>query len=87
MPQPRSPTHIAVIEPAPPVMLPAPRPVRTVWRDRREPMDIETANNSLATECAWEPPPTDASLRERWAAIAPELAGHIAAVSYDPDSG
>ncbi|MFH8343012.1 DUF721 domain-containing protein [Streptomyces sp. AM6-12] len=28
-----------------------------------------------------------ATLRERWAAIAPELAGHVAAVGYDADTG
>ncbi len=28
-----------------------------------------------------------ATLRERWAAIVPEFAGHVAAVSYAPDSG
>ncbi|MFJ1601511.1 DUF721 domain-containing protein [Streptomyces sp. NPDC088261] len=32
-------------------------------------------------------PAAGATLRERWAAIAPELAGHVAAVAYDPDSG
>ncbi|WP_329405976.1 hypothetical protein OG802_34900 [Streptomyces sp. NBC_00704] len=32
-------------------------------------------------------PAAGATLRERWAAIAPELAGHVAAVSYDADSG
>ncbi|MFE6904114.1 DciA family protein [Streptomyces sp. NPDC057717] len=32
-------------------------------------------------------PPTWAITPERWAAIAPELAGHVAAVSYDADSG
>ncbi|MFE7129520.1 DUF721 domain-containing protein [Streptomyces sp. NPDC057638] len=41
----------------------------------------------MVTERAWELPAAGATLRERWAAIAPELAGHVAAVSYDPDSG
>jgi hypothetical protein len=45
------------------------------------------ASGSLVTERAWELPAAGASLRERWAAIAPELAGHVAAVAYDPDSG
>ncbi|MGW2082722.1 DUF721 domain-containing protein [Streptomyces sp. NPDC001939] len=36
---------------------------------------------------AWDLPAAGASLRERWAAIAPGLAGHVAAVSFDPDSG
>ncbi|WP_446038118.1 DUF721 domain-containing protein [Streptomyces sp. SID1121] len=41
----------------------------------------------LVTERAWELPAAGATLRERCAAIAPELAAHIAAVSYDPESG
>ncbi|MFB7552583.1 DciA family protein [Streptomyces sp. NPDC056154] len=64
-----------------------PRPVRTVRRDGREPMGLGAAIGALVTERAWELPAAGASLRDRWAAIAPELAGHVAAVSYDPDSG
>ncbi|MFF2927185.1 DUF721 domain-containing protein [Streptomyces celluloflavus] len=41
----------------------------------------------MVTERAWELPAAGASLRDRWAAIAPEPAGHVAAVSYDPGSG
>ncbi|WP_055606699.1 DciA family protein [Streptomyces prasinus] len=63
------------------------RPVRTVRRDGREPMGLGAAIGALVTERAWELPAAGATLRERWAAIAPELAGHVAAVSYDPDSG
>lgn len=64
-----------------------PWPVRTVRRNGREPMGLKAAIGALVTERAWELPAAGASLRERWAAIAPELAGHVAAVSYDPDSG
>ncbi|MFI1568341.1 DciA family protein [Streptomyces sp. NPDC020490] len=64
-----------------------PRIVRTVRRDGREPMGLGAAIGALVTERAWELPAAGATLRERWAAIAPELAGHVAAVSYDPDSG
>ncbi|MGI5532485.1 DciA family protein [Streptomyces syringium] len=64
-----------------------PRVVRTVRRDGREPMDLGAALGALVTERAWELPAAGATLRERWAAIAPELAGHVAAVAYDPDSG
>ncbi|QNT98298.1 hypothetical protein HEP81_08070 (plasmid) [Streptomyces griseofuscus] len=64
-----------------------PRAVTTVRRDGREPMGLGAAIGALVTERAWELPAAGASLRERWAAIAPELAGHVAAVSYDPDSG
>ncbi|WP_328475676.1 DUF721 domain-containing protein [Streptomyces sp. NBC_00377] len=39
-------------------------------------------------ERAWElPAGAGATLRDRWASIAPELAGHVAAVSYEADSG
>lgn len=64
-----------------------PRPVRTVRRDGREPMGLGAAIGALVTERAWELPAAGATLRDRWAAIAPELAGHVAAVSYDADSG
>ncbi|MFG2987422.1 DUF721 domain-containing protein [Streptomyces sp. NPDC048258] len=59
----------------------------TVRRDGREPMGLGAALGTLVTERAWELPAVGASLRERWAAIAPDLAGHIAAVAFDPDSG
>ncbi|MFI9311172.1 DUF721 domain-containing protein [Streptomyces triculaminicus] len=64
-----------------------PRPVRTVRRDGREPMGLAAAIGALVTERAWELPAAGATLRERWAAIAPDLAGHVAAVGYDADSG
>ncbi|MFE7675803.1 DUF721 domain-containing protein [Streptomyces albidoflavus] len=64
-----------------------PRTGTTVRRDGREPMGLGAAIGALVTERAWELPAAGASLRERWAAIAPELAGHVAAVAYDPDSG
>ncbi|MFD5557647.1 DUF721 domain-containing protein [Streptomyces sp. NPDC127068] len=64
-----------------------PRPLRTVRRDGREPVGLGAVLGALVTERAWELSAAGATLRERWAAIAPELAGHIAAVSYDSDSG
>ncbi|MEH0541435.1 DciA family protein [Streptomyces sp. NPDC006632] len=64
-----------------------PRAHAAVRRDGREPMGLGAAIGALVTERAWELPAAGATLRERWAAIAPELAGHVAAVSYDPDSG
>lgn len=63
-----------------------PRVIRTVRRDGREPMGLGAAIGALVTERAWELPAAGATLRERWTAIAPELAGHVAAVSYDADS-
>lgn len=64
-----------------------PRVHAAVRRDGREPLGLGAAIGALVTERAWELPAAGATLRERWAAIAPGLAGHVAAVSYDPDSG
>ncbi|MFF1593156.1 DciA family protein [Streptomyces sp. NPDC058286] len=64
-----------------------PQTVRTGRRDGREPMGLGAAISALVTEHAWELPAAGATLRERWAAIAPELAGHVTAVSYDADTG
>ncbi|MBK3603288.1 MULTISPECIES: DciA family protein [unclassified Streptomyces] len=58
-----------------------------VRRDGREPLGLGAAIGLMMTERAWELPAAGATLRERWAVIAPELAGHVAAVSYDADSG
>ncbi|MGW1597554.1 DciA family protein [Streptomyces sp. NPDC002343] len=64
-----------------------PRPAAVVRRDGREPLNLAAAIGALVTERAWELPAAGASLRDRWAAIAPDLAGHIAAVGYDADTG
>ncbi len=66
---------------------PRPRTTSAVRRGGREPLDLGTAIGALVTERAWELPATGATLREQWEAIAPELAGHVVAVGYDPDSG
>jgi hypothetical protein len=50
-------------------------------------MGLGAAIGALVTERAWELPAAGATLRERWAAIAPELAGHVVAVDFDADSG
>ncbi|MFD7095799.1 DciA family protein [Streptomyces xanthophaeus] len=64
-----------------------PRVATSVRRDGREPMGLGAALGALVTERAWTLPAAGASLRKRWAAIAPELAGHVAVVAFDPDSG
>ncbi|MFB7260645.1 DciA family protein [Streptomyces nojiriensis] len=64
-----------------------PRVVRTVQRDGREPIGLGAALGALVTERAWTLPAAGASLCERWVAIAPDLARHIAAVGFDPESG
>ncbi|MER5908856.1 hypothetical protein ABT150_54475 [Streptomyces mirabilis] len=58
-----------------------------VRRDGREPMGLGAAIGALVAERAWELPAAGATLRQRWEAIAPELAGHVVAVGYDADSG
>ncbi|MFD8931263.1 DUF721 domain-containing protein [Streptomyces mirabilis] len=50
-------------------------------------MGLGAAIGALVTERAWELPAAGATLRQRWEAIAPELAGHVVAVGYDADSG
>ncbi|MEU9212733.1 DUF721 domain-containing protein [Streptomyces sp. NPDC048415] len=50
-------------------------------------MGLGVAIGALVTERAWELPAAGASPLDRWAAIAPDLAGHVAAVGYDPESG
>lgn len=44
-----------------------------VRRDGCEPMGLGAGLGALVTEWAWELPAAGASLRERWAAIAPDL--------------
>ncbi|WP_265566294.1 hypothetical protein [Streptomyces hygroscopicus] len=58
-----------------------------VRRDGREPMGLGAAIGALVTERDWELPAADATLRERWEAIAPDFAGPVVAVGYDPESG
>ncbi|MGW1620956.1 DciA family protein [Streptomyces sp. NPDC002172] len=66
---------------------PRPRTTSVVRRGGREPLDLGATIGALVTERAWELPAAGATLRERWEAIAPELAGHVVAVGYDADSG
>ncbi|MER5519778.1 DUF721 domain-containing protein [Streptomyces sp. NPDC002763] len=66
---------------------PKPRMASAVRHRGREPLDPGAAIGALVTERAWELPAAGATLRERWEAIAPELAGHVVAVGYDADSG
>ncbi|MFF4733885.1 hypothetical protein ACFY3M_53805 [Streptomyces mirabilis] len=50
-------------------------------------MGLGVAIGTLVTERPWELPAAGANLRDRWAAIAPDLTGHVAAVGYDVGSG
>ncbi|MEU9233555.1 DciA family protein [Streptomyces subrutilus] len=60
---------------------------RTVRRDGRAPMGLGEAFTELMAERGWETPTAGASLCERWAALAPDLAEHVAAVGYDAERG
>ncbi|WP_329391473.1 DciA family protein (plasmid) [Streptomyces sp. NBC_01351] len=64
-----------------------PRLTREVRRDGRAPMGLGEAFTALMAERDWEIPAAGAGLCERWAALAPDLAGHIAAVGYDAERG
>ncbi|MEV6726642.1 DUF721 domain-containing protein [Streptomyces xanthochromogenes] len=66
---------------------PKPRTARPARREGRDPMGLSDVLGALVAERAWELPAAGATLRERWAAIAPELAGHVAAVAFEADSG
>ncbi|MER5362444.1 DciA family protein [Streptomyces sp. NPDC002785] len=58
-----------------------------VRRDGREPLGLGSAIGIMMTERGMAAPAAGGSVLARWAAIAPEFAGHVAAVSYDADSG
>ncbi|MGX9923545.1 DciA family protein [Streptomyces sp. NPDC002248] len=70
---------------------PAPRtpgPSRIgVRRGGREPVGLGAALQALLAERAWELPAAGATLRERWAVIAPDLVENVAAVGYDANTG
>ncbi|MFB7467282.1 DciA family protein [Streptomyces sp. NPDC056224] len=60
---------------------------RTVRRDSRAPMGLGEAFTVLMAERGWDIPAAGAGLCERWAALAPHLADHVAAVDYDAERG
>ncbi|MFE5519830.1 DciA family protein [Streptomyces virginiae] len=64
-----------------------PQPARTVRRDGRAPMGLGEAFTALMAERGWDLPTAGAGLCERWATLAPDLADHVAAVSYDAERG
>jgi predicted nucleic acid-binding Zn ribbon protein len=63
------------------------RRTRVAGRDGRDPMGLGDAIGALITERAWDLPAVGGALRDRWAAIAPDFAGHVAATGFDADSG
>ncbi|MFE6270448.1 DciA family protein [Streptomyces goshikiensis] len=64
-----------------------PQPARTLRRDGRAPMGLGEALTALVAERGWDLPAAGADLCERWTALAPDLADHVAAVRYDAERG
>ncbi|WP_331739633.1 DciA family protein (plasmid) [Streptomyces goshikiensis] len=64
-----------------------PQPARTLRRDGRAPMGLGESLTALMAERGWDLPAADADLCERWTALAPDLADHVAAVRYDAERG
>ncbi|MFD7785406.1 DciA family protein [Streptomyces nojiriensis] len=60
---------------------------RAVRRDGRAPMGLAETFTALMADRGWELPTAGAGLCERWAALAPDLAEHVAAVGYDAPRG
>ncbi|MFE9222727.1 DciA family protein [Streptomyces lavendulae] len=63
------------------------RGTRTVQRDGRALMGLSEAFTALMAERGWESLAAGARLCERWTALAPDLAEHVAAVGYDEERG
>ncbi|WP_051810233.1 DciA family protein [Streptomyces sp. NRRL S-378] len=64
-----------------------PHGTRVVRRDGRAPMGLGEAFTALMAERGWDLPAAGTGLCERWAALAPDLAEHVAAVGYDAERG
>jgi hypothetical protein len=52
-----------------------------------DPMGLGAAINRMMTERGWQPPEQNGSILDQWPDIAPELAGKVAAVRYEHDTG
>lgn len=63
------------------------RRARPVPRDGRDPIDLGQAIMGLIADRAWETPAAGGSVLDQWPAIAGNLARHIAAVSFDGETG
>ncbi|WP_042370520.1 DciA family protein [Streptacidiphilus neutrinimicus] len=65
-------------------------PVAAASRARggdREPQGLAGALQRLIAERAWDLPVAGGTVVDAWPRIAPDLADHVTAVGYDPDSG
>lgn len=69
---------------------PAPKPRRrsTARRmDGRDPLPLGKALENLVAEHGWETPAAGGTVIDQWPAIAPELAGKVAAEGFDAETG
>ncbi|MEW2493948.1 DciA family protein [Streptomyces nodosus] len=60
---------------------------RLVPRDSRDPIGLGQAIVGLIADRAWETPAAGGSVLDQWPAIAGDLAQHVAAVSFDGETG
>lgn len=63
------------------------RRARPVPRDGRDPIGLGQAIVGLIADRAWETPAAGGSVLDQWPAIAGDLARHVAAVSFDSETG
>lgn len=71
---------------------PSPRETRRARQtsrrtDGRDPLPLGTAISRLTDEYAWNTPTAGGGIIDQWPSIAPELAGKVAAVRFDADTG
>lgn len=67
------------------------KPVRrrasAVRGEGRDPLGLGAVLGRLVVERAWDVPVAGGRLSDRWATIAPHLAGHVQPAGFDPDTG
>jgi predicted nucleic acid-binding Zn ribbon protein len=63
------------------------RRARAVPRDGRDPIGLGQAIMGLIADRAWETPAAGGSVLDQWPAIAGDLVRHVAAVSFDGETG
>ncbi|MFC9891488.1 DciA family protein [Streptomyces pilosus] len=56
-------------------------------RTHGDPMGLGAAITAMMTERDWRPPEPGGSILDQWTTIAPELAGKVAAVRFEHDTG
>ncbi|MFJ4858618.1 DciA family protein [Streptomyces sp. NPDC088730] len=71
----------------PPTKKPARRRASSVRGDGRDPLGLGAVLGRLVVERAWDVPVAGGRLSDRWATIAPHLAGHVQPAGFDVDTG